>query len=199
MKKTLLLVMAIQTMVFSVRSQTDSTTQNSASPHSWNVKQAWEVESLVPMFATGGYHFAVCYRYEKFRFRVSVINGGSYDAETAGIHNSSPDFKRFYKTSPGLFAGYNIWRNLELYTYLESHTFEIQQVSTGLKKELHSTDVGGGISYQFFLGRRIYLQPGLHIYLRGDKTLHFTDQVYTIPNMDLSPVFRLGYRLWSQR
>ena len=26
----------------------------------YEVKQAFEVESLVPMFLTGGYHFAVC-------------------------------------------------------------------------------------------------------------------------------------------
>jgi hypothetical protein len=100
------------------------------------------------MFITGGYHFAVGYRYRKFRVRViSIINGGNYDAEPAGLKNSSPDFKRFYNTSPGIFLGYNIWKNLEIYTYLESHTFGIKQESSGITKDIHSIDTGLGISY----------------------------------------------------
>lgn len=47
---------------------------------SHEVKQAFEAESLFPMFLTGGYHFALGYRYERWRVRVSVINGGSYNA-----------------------------------------------------------------------------------------------------------------------
>lgn len=164
----------------------------------YEVKQAFEVESLVPMFLTGGYHFAVCYRYDKFRLRASVINGGDYDAEPAGLSNSKADFKRYYQPSPGFFLGYNIWRNLELYTFLELHTFEIEQKSSGLKKDIHSTDFGGGISYQFFIGKRFYLQPGLHLYLRSDKSAQFGQATYHIPNADFAPVFRVGYRLWSK-
>lgn len=165
---------------------------------SYEVKSAVEVESLVPMFLTGGYHIGVGYRYERFRVRVSVINGGSYDAETAGVNNSSADFKRFYKTSPGLFLGYNLWRNLELYSYLEAHTFEIEQKSTGIRKDMHSLDTGLGLSYQFFIGRYFYIQPGMHVYLRGDKTVNFETASYSVPNVDLSPVVRLGVRLWSK-
>ncbi|ADQ80564.1 hypothetical protein Palpr_2432 [Paludibacter propionicigenes WB4] len=165
---------------------------------SYEVKSAVEVESLVPMFLTGGFHIGVGYRYERFRVRVSVINGGSYDAETAGVNNSSADFKRFYKTSPGLFLGYNLWRNLELYSYLEAHTFEIEQKSTGIRKDMHSLDTGLGLSYQFFIGRYFYIQPGMHVYLRGDKTVNFETASYSVPNVDLSPVVRLGVRLWSK-
>lgn len=165
---------------------------------SYEVKSAVEVESLVPMFLTGGFHIGVGYRYERFRVRVSVINGGSYDAETAGVNNSSADFKRFYKTSPGLFLGYNLWRNLELYSYLEAHTFEIEQKSTGIRKDMHSLDTGLGLSYQFFIGRYFYIQPGMHVYLRGDKTVNFETASYSVPNVDLSPVIRLGVRLWSK-
>lgn len=165
---------------------------------SYEVKSAVEVESLVPMFLTGGYHIGVGYRYERFRVRLSVINGGSYDAETAGVNNSSADFKRFYKTSPGLFLGYNLWRNLELYSYLEAHTFEIEQKSTGIRKDMHSLDTGLGLSYQFFIGRYFYIQPGMHVYLRGDKTVNFETASYSVPNVDLSPVVRLGVRLWSK-
>jgi hypothetical protein len=167
-------------------------------PRNYTVKHALEVESLVPMFFTGGYHVAVGYRYKKFRVRASIINGGTYDAETDGIENSSPEFKRYYTTSPGVFFGYNIWRNLELYTYLEFHTFEITQTSTGNKQNVKSTDTGLGISYQFFIGRVFYIQPGVHLYLRQDNSANFNETIYNIPNADFSPVVRIGARLWRQ-
>jgi hypothetical protein len=180
--------------------QSDTTTGTfwRPTPRNYEVKQAFEFESLVPMFFTGGYHFAVCYRYDKFRFRASVINGGTYDAEPAGLTNSSPAFKRYYKTSPGFFLGYNVWKNLEVYTFLELHTFEIEQASTGLKDDIHSTDFGGGVSYQFFIGKSFYIQPGLHLYLRGDNSLDFEGVTYNIPNADFAPVLRLGYRIWKK-
>jgi hypothetical protein len=168
-------------------------------PQNYQVKQALEVESLVPMFFTGGYHYALCYRYHKFRLRASVINGGRYDAEPAGLKNSSPDFKRYYKTSPGFFFGYNIWKNLELYTFLELHTFAIEQKSSGIKKNIHSTDFGGGISYQFFIGHYFYVQPGLHLYLRDNNSVNFNDGTrYNIPKADFAPVLRLGFRYWRK-
>ena len=167
-------------------------------PHNYEVKQAFEVESLFPMFLTGGYHYAIGYRYHQFRLRASVINGGDYDAETAGINNSATDFKRYYKTSPGFFLGYNIWKNLELYTFLEMHTFAIEQKNSGIRKNIHSTDFGGGIAYQFFIGRYFYIQPGLHIYLRTDKSLDFSGVQYHIPNVDFAPVIRVGARLWRK-
>ena len=117
MKKKILFIVYLVVTSLIVYGQSDTMLVKAvAKSHSksYEVKSAIEVESLVPMFLTGGYHFAVGYRYKRFRVRVSVINGGSYDAETAGINNSSASFKRFYKTSPGLFLGYNVWRNLEL-------------------------------------------------------------------------------------
>jgi len=199
-KKQILFLLLVAFLGSTVVAQTgpDKGTFLKPNPRNYEVKQAFEVESLVPMFLSGGYHFGLGYRYNKFRVRVSVINGGNYDAEPAGLVNASPDFKRYYKTSPGLFLGYNIWRNLELYTYIESHTFGIEQVATGVEKNIHSTDFGGGISYQFFLGRHFYIQPGLHIYLRTDKSVHFNGTIYNIPNTDFAPVLRLGYRLWSK-
>lgn len=167
-------------------------------PRNYDVQQAIEVESLVPMFFTGGYHFAVGYRYKKFRLRASVINGGTYNAETAGINNASNSFKRYYTTSPGVFFGYNVWKNLEIYSYLEFHKFRITQKSTGEQQDLLSTDSGLGASYQFFIGRWFYIQPGFHLYLRKEKSLDFDGVVYKIPTADVSPVVRLGFRLWKK-
>lgn len=183
-----------------IQAQNDSITSTflHSNPNNYEVKHAIELESLVPMFLTGGYHFGVGYRYRKFRVRLSIINGGTYDAEKVGLKNSSPQFKRFYNTSPGLFFGYNIWKNLELYTYLESHTFGIKQVSSGITKDIHSIDTGLGISYQFFFGRVFYIQPGVHLYLRDSKSTDFGGVKYNIPNADFSPVVRLGARLWKK-
>lgn len=200
MKLKFFLVTALTLMAVTIQSQSDSIKCRffNPYPHNYDVKQAFEVESLFPMFITGGYHLGLGYRYEKFRIRVSVINGGTYDAEPAGTKNSSAEFKRYYKTSPGLFLGYNLWKNLEVYSYIELHTFEIEQKITGLKKDIHSTDIGGGISYQFFFGRHIYMQPGFHIYLRSSNSTDFNGIVYNIPNVDLAPVIRIGYRFWTK-
>lgn len=200
MKTKLFMVAAIMLITKAIHAQHDSVkgTFLTPNPRNYEVKQAIEVESLFPMFITGGYHLGLGYRYDKFRFRVSVINGGTYDAEPAGTKNSSPGFKRYYKTSPGFFLGYNVWKNLEVYSFLELHTFEIEQKGTGLKRDIHSTDFGGGFSYQFFFGRHIYLQPGFHIYLRGDQNADFNGTTYHIPNTDLAPVIRVGYRIWSK-
>ena len=201
MKKKILFIVCLSVTSMFMYGQSDTLKLKSvAKTHakSYDVKSAIEVESLVPMFLTGGYHVAVGYRYERFRVRFSIINGGKYDAETAGVNNSSADFKRYYRTSPGLFLGYNLWRNLELYTYLESHTFDIEQKSTGIHKDIHTIDTGLGLSYQFFVGRYFYIQPGMHVYVRGDKSIDFGDVNYSISNIDLSPVIRLGVRLWSK-
>lgn len=200
MKKQIFILTMLVLSATSIFAQTDSIKGSfwKPFPRMYEARQAFEMESLFPMFLTGGYHIGIGYRIDKFRFRVSVINGGTYDAEPAGTKNSSPDFKRYYKTSPGFFFGYNVWRNLEIYSYLELHTFEIEQKSTGLKKEIHSTDIGGGISYQFFIGKYIYLQPGMHIYLRSDNSANFNGVIYNIPNVDIAPVIRIGYRFWSK-
>ena len=102
-------------------------------------------------------------------------------------------------TSPGIFLGYNIWKNLELYSYYERHIFEIKQLSSGEKQYIPSNDFGIGISYQFFIGRYIYIQPGIHSYFRAEKTINFSsNQSYSIPTFELSPIVRLGIRLWRK-
>ncbi|WP_069658048.1 hypothetical protein [Arcticibacter eurypsychrophilus] len=200
MKKCIAFFIVIATMTLQLKAQSDSLKSPfwKPNPRNYTVKQAFEVESLFPMFLTGGYHFALGYRYKKIRFRASVINGGDYDAEPAGLKNTKADFKRFYKTSPGFFLGYNAWKNLELYTFMEMHTFGIEQKSSGIKRNIRTNDFGGGISYQFFLGRYVYLQPGVHLYLRSEHSVDFNGTTYTIPRADLAPVIRIGARLWRK-
>ncbi len=168
-------------------------------PRNYEVKHAIEIESLVPMFFTGGYHFAVGYRYKKIRVRASIIQGGSFNADAYSLNNSSNVFKRFYLVSPGIFLGYNLWKNLELYTYLEYHTYNIQQQSTNETHHLKSFDTGLGLSYQFFIGRYFYIQPGVHFYTRANGSSTFNDGiVYHIPTVDITPLIRIGFRIWRK-
>ena len=168
-------------------------------PRNYEVTQAIEIESLFPMFFYGGYHVGIGYRYKKFRVRMSVINGGNYNVDGQAVGKVDEGYKRYYKTSPGIFLGYNLWKNLELYGYFETHTFKIEQLSTGEKRDIFSNDVGIGMSYQIFIGRHIYIQPGIHSYFRPEKMATFSnDQSYAIPTFELSPIVRIGVRLWGK-
>jgi hypothetical protein len=201
MKKQIILFVAVLALVTTISAQTYSTggTFWKPNPRNYAVKQAFEVESLVPMFFTGGYHFAVCYRYDKFRFRASVINGGTYNADAQAVGEVNEGYERYYTTSPGFFLGYNVWKNLEIYGYYERHTFQVEQLSTSEKQDLPSNDFGIGISYQFFIGRIFYIQPGIHSYFRAEQTVAYSNnETYTIPTFELSPVVRIGVRLWHK-
>ena len=199
-KQTLLIVtLAFATVTISAQSGSNGGTFWKPNPRNYEVKQALEVESLVPMFFTGGYHIGVGYRYNKFRVRVSVINGGTYNADLQAVSGTVDGYTRYYTTSPGFFLGYNVWKNLEVYGYYERHTFEIEQMESGEKQDLPSNDFGIGVSYQFFIGRTFYIQPGVHTYFRSEQSIEFTDGgTYTIPTFEISPVVRLGVRLWSR-
>lgn len=168
-------------------------------PANYEVKQAIELESLFPMFFYGGWHIGVGYRYKNFRLRFSLINGGDYNADVQSVNGSIEGYERYYTTSPGIFLGYNIWKNLEIYGYYESHTFEIKQLSTDEKKEILSSDVGIGLSYQFFFGRSFYIQPGIHSYFRPNESISFSNgETYSIPTFELTPIVRAGFRLWKK-
>ena len=201
MKKQIVLFVALVFSATTISAQSDSTggTFWKPNPRNYNVKQAFEIESLFPMFFYGGWHVGVGYRYEKFRLRVSVINGGDYNADVQSLDGAIDGYKRYYTTSPGIFLGYNVWKNLEVYGYYERHTFEVEQLSTGEKQDIPSNDVGIGISYQFFIGRTFYIQPGIHSYFRSEQSTTFTnDQTYTIPTVELTPIVRIGARLWKR-
>ena len=202
-KKTALLILTALFLSLapdSLIAQSDSTgTFWKPSPPNYEVKQALEVESLFPMFFYGGWHVGVGYRYERFRLRVSVINGGDYNADVQSLDGAIDGYKRYYTTSPGIFLGYNVWKNLEVYGYYERHTFEVEQTSTGEKQDIPSNDFGLGISYQFFIGQTFYIQPGIHSYFRAEQTISFSDNgTYSIPTFELTPVVRIGARLWKK-
>ena len=201
MKRPVFLFVALLSLATTISAQSGSAggTFWKPDPRNYTVKQAFEVESLVPMFFTGGYHFALCYRVDKFRFRTSIINGGTYNADAQAVGEVHEGYKRYYTTSPGFFLGYNVWKNLEIYGYYERHTFEVEQLSTGEKQDIPSNDFGIGISYQFFIGRVFYIQPGIHSYFRAEQTVAYSNhETYTIPTFELSPVVRIGVRLWRK-
>jgi hypothetical protein len=169
------------------------------SPRNYEVNQAFEIESLFPMFFYGGWHLGVGYRYDKFRLRISVINGGDYNADAQSIDGIIDGYERYYTTSPGIFLGYNVWKNLEVYGYYERHTFEVKQLTSNETQNIASNDLGIGISYQFFIGKYFYIQPGVHSYFRAEKTISFSNsESYTIPKIELTPIIRIGTRLWRK-
>jgi hypothetical protein len=133
--------------------QSDSTgTFWKPTPRNYEVKQAVEIETLFPMFFYGGWHIGLGYRYKKFRFRVSVINGGDYNVDVQSLDGTIDGYKRYYTTSPGIF-----------------------------------------------LGRTFYIQPGIHSYFRSEQSTTFTNnQTYTIPTFELTPIVRIGARLWKK-
>jgi hypothetical protein len=181
-------------------SQNDSTgTFWKPNPKNYEVDQALEFESLIPMYFYGGWHIGVGYRYKRFRLRLSVINGGDYNVDVQSPDGSIDGYKRYYTTSPGIFLGYNVWKNLEVYGYYERHTFEIEQLATSEKLDLRSNDLGIGVSYQFFIGRTFYIQPGIHSYFRAEQSTTFENgQTYTVPTFELTPIVRIGARLWKK-
>ncbi|MAX80699.1 MAG: hypothetical protein CL843_11070 [Crocinitomicaceae bacterium] len=193
-----ILVLAIGTLYTSAQTVNNGTFWKPLPPN-YEVKHAVEAESLFPMFLYGGFHFGVGYRYKKLRVRFSIINGGNYNVDGQASDGGTAGFERYYTTSPGYFIGYNVWKNLELYGYYESHTFQIKHKASGATKELFSNDFGIGLSYQFFFGRGFYLQPGVHTYFRKEASLDFSNgDQYTIPTFELTPVVRVGYRFFKR-
>ncbi|MGK7394704.1 MAG: hypothetical protein ACNS62_09025 [Candidatus Cyclobacteriaceae bacterium M3_2C_046] len=49
--------------------------------------------------------------------RVSLINGGDYNADLQSVEGAVDGYERYYTTSAGIFFGYNVWKNLEVYGY----------------------------------------------------------------------------------
>ena len=198
-RKVGFLIVFLSSQIYSQSSDSTSSFWHILSQNKSQVETAFEVESLFPMFFYGGYHLGIGYRFSSFRVRVSVIKGGTYNAEPYGVNNASNNFERYYaKPGFGIFFGYNVWQNWDVYTYLERHTFGIRQKSTSEEIMIHSTDFGIGTSYQLFIGRWFYLQPGVHFYFRGSQSIEFSNgQEYSIPRIDISPIIRAGIRIWQ--
>lgn len=148
-----------------------------------------EVESLFPMFLMGGSHLAVGLRQNQWRLRASCIDGGNYDFEP-----DNDTFERNLSKGCGLFMGYFFHQGWHAYLFIERQEYIVTRRDTGVSATFPVTDIGPGIGYQYFLTRDIYLQPALHLYWRkkAEKTIDGID--YTLRNIDLSPVLRLGYQ-----
>ena len=168
-------------------------------PRNHEVKHAFEIEAVPIPYFVGGYHVSAGYRYKKFRFRASVIDAGTFNSESIG-NTTNPGFRRYEtKGSFGTFLGYFPWKNLETYLFLDGQRFKIKQEPTDLTKTISATTPGVGVSYQFFLGRYFYLQPGLHLYLREGKTVTFENgQAYNLASRDFTFLFRVGFRPWKK-
>jgi hypothetical protein len=181
---------------FSLSAQTDkNSTFWKPSPRNYEVKHALEVEAVPFVYLSNGYHLSLGYRYKKFRFRVSTIDAGTFNSET-----KNNQFERFEtKGTFGVFAGYNVWKNLETYVFVDRQLFDIKQKSTSEIKQVNSITPGLGIGYQFFIGRYFYIQPALHLYVRGSQDILFSDNTnYSISTVDFTPVIRLGIRPWKK-
>lgn len=192
-----LLTLAFSLLVFTtISAQTHSTsTFWKPSPRNYEVKHAVEIEAMPFVYLSSGYHIAVGYRCKKFRFRASTIDVGTFSLET-----QNDQFERFEtKGSFGFFAGYNVWKNLETYVFMDRQLFDIKQKSTSETKRLNAVTGGLGIGYQFFIGRYFYLQPALHLYARGGQDVQFSDNTnYSLPSLEFTPVIRLGIRPWKK-
>jgi hypothetical protein len=72
----------------------------------------------------------VGYRLQKFRFSASIIDAGAFNSEA-----SNDEFERFESMGTfGLFAGYNVWKNLEMYVFVDRQVFDIKQKSSSETK-----------------------------------------------------------------
>jgi hypothetical protein len=195
MKQTLLTGLLLMLFSSLFAQKDSSSTFWKPSPPNYEVKHALEVEAVPFVYLSEGYHISLGYRYKKFRFRVSAINAGTFNSET-----KNNQFERFETRGTfGFFAGYNIWKNLETYVFVDRQVFDIKQKSTSEIKQINSVSPGLGIGYQFFIGRYFYIQPALHLYLRSANEITFSDNTtYSISTADITPVIRIGIRPWKK-
>ena len=149
----------------------------------------YEIESLLPMYFYGGYHLAVGARYKEYRFRVSCIDGGNFDYE-----RNDNNFERNLGKGCGLFSGYFLNDNWHIYGFLENQSYIVTKRDSGIKSEFDVIDIGGGIGYQCFLTKKIYIQPALHLYWRNPQTKIIDGSNFTLREVDILPTIRMGYR-----
>ena len=160
--------------------------------------KALEVESFVLMYFQEGYHVALGYRFGDFRIRASVAAMKGTDVEVNMFSSKESDFERYFDDiSAGVFFDYFLWKDLHVYTFIDTQNWLIVNKENGQEKNMRSIDTGLGIGYQFFIGKkeRLYVQPSFHTYVRSKKETTVGGSKYSIPQMDPVLSFRIGYRL----
>jgi len=148
-----------------------------------------ELESLVPMYLFGGAHIAVSLNVDNFRFRASCIDGGNYDFEP-----NNETFERNLGVGCGVFAGTFLNDNWHIYLFVERQRYIVTKRDSLVQATFDVWDVGPGIGYQYFIWDETYIQPALHLYYRSSQTKQIDGIDYSLRNLDLSAVFRVGYR-----
>lgn len=193
--KSPLLVVTLLLLSLRVAGQATKNSFLNPSPANYQVAKAIEVEAVPFVYLSGGYHVSIGYRYNRLRFRASIIDAGSYNSQPGNA-----DFKRFESSgSFGIFAGYFVWKNLETYGFVDRQVFTVKQNATDESRSLNAVTPGLGIGYQFFIGRYVYIQPALHLYLRSSQEIRFGNgNNYSLATSEISPIIRVGVRPWKR-
>ena len=153
-----------------------------------------EVESMPLMFASGGYHLGFGAVYKYFRVNMTAVNAGDFDEDTGSLINADDDKTERSEKGFGIFAGYYIWKNLELFGLLESVDYKITHTASGEVQNIETVFPGIGVLYQFFIYKSLYVNPTIHYYIRSEKQITFSDgHKYTL-KQDVLPLFRIGWR-----
>lgn len=149
----------------------------------------YEIESLFPMYFMGGYHMAAGVRWKDLRVRASCIDGGHYEYEP-----NNRQFERNLGTGCGIFFGYFLWKYLHAYFYIEAQNYIVSNRDTHDSVRFDVVDIGPGLGYQYFIYKKIYIQPAAHLYWREKQQKLVGGTRYTLRNIDVSPTIRIGYR-----
>ena len=129
-----------------------------------------EIESQIPCFLYGGYLLSVGVRYERFRFRIGVLDSGSANFEPYGFGRQNDDFERSYDSgSFALSADYFLNDYWFSYVTLGSHNWLVRSKLTSSTDHLRTLDAGLGTGLQYFFYRDVFVQVSCHVNFRESQ------------------------------
>ncbi len=156
---------------------------------------AFEVESQIPCFLYGGYQLSVGVRYERFRFRVGVVDSGSADFDPYGLDRKNDDFERNYDSwSFAVSADYFLTDHWFSYVTLGSHNWLLRSDLASSTDHLRTLDAGLGTGLQYFFYRDVFVQASCHVNFRERQSLIIQGEEYVLASVEWSPGLRLGVR-----